>query len=71
MKKFFAAAAFAALPFMLSVNAFAGAPSLFGDGGEIVNTGGEYMPVVYIAIGALALAVLAGIALFIGGKKKR
>lgn len=71
MKKFFAAAASAALPFMLSVSAFAGAPSIFGDGGEAVNTGGDYMPVVYIAIGAFALAVLAGVALFIGGKKKK
>lgn len=71
MKKFFAAAASFAVPFLLSVSAFAGAPSIFGDGGAAVNTGGDYMPVVYIAIGALALAVIAGLALFLGGKKKR
>ncbi len=71
MKKFFALVLSVLTPFALSAVAFAGAPSILGDSGEIVNTGGDYMPVVYIAIGALALAIIAGLLLFLGGKKKR
>ncbi len=71
MKKVLALIISVLTPLVLSVSAFAGAPSILDSESEIINTGGDYMPVVYIAIGALALAVIAGIVLFVGGKKKK
>ena len=70
MKKVFSALCAFVMSFMLSVTAFAGAPVLFEESGEIINTGGEGL---WLMIGAGVLAVLAvgGIIFFFAtGKKK-
>lgn len=69
MKKFVSALCAFAMSFMLSVNAFAGAPVLFEKDG-IVNTGGEGLGLM-IAAGAIGVLALAGIVIFfVTGKKK-
>ena len=69
MKKVFSALCAFVMSFMFSVNAFAGAPVLFEQSGEMVNTGGEGL---WLMIGAGVLAVLAiggMIFFFVSGKK--
>ena len=69
MKKVFSALCAFVMSFMLSVTAFAGAPVLFEESGEIINTGGEGL---WLMIGAGVLAVLAVggiIFFFVSGKK--
>ena len=69
MKKFVSALCAFVMSFMLSVNAFAGAPVLFEQEG-IVNTGGEGLGLM-IAAGAIGVLALAGIVIFfVTGKKK-
>ena len=69
MKKAFSALCAFAMSLMLSVTAFAGAPVLFEQSGEMVNTGGEGL---WLMIGAGVLAVLAiggMVFFFVSGKK--
>ena len=69
MKKVFSAICAFMMSFMLSVTAFAGAPVLFEQSGEMINTGGEGL---WLMIGAGVLAVLAiggMIFFFVSGKK--
>ena len=70
MKKMISALCASVMTFMFSVTAFAGAPSFFEGTDGVINTGGDYMPVVYIAIGAGALVLIGGVVLFFTGKKK-
>ena len=69
MKKVFSAICAFMMSFMRSVTAFAGAPVLFEQSGEMINTGGEGL---WLMIGAGVLAVLAiggMIFFFVSGKK--
>ena len=70
MKKFISAALGAAMPFLLSVTAFAGAPSPFEEFEEMMHTVGDFIIWVYIAGGAAALALIVGIIILVTGKKK-
>ena len=69
MKKVFSALCAFVMSSMISVTAFAGAPVLFEQQGEIINTGGEGLGLM-IAAGALALLAIGGmIYFFVSGKK--
>lgn len=70
MKKIVSMLCAAILSFALSVTSFAGAPVIFEQESEIINTGGEGL---WLMIGAGVLAILAivGIVMFfVTGKKK-
>ena len=70
MKKAFSALCAYVMTFMLSVTAFAGAPSIFEESGEIINTGGEGLWLM-IGAGVLGVLAIAGMVFFfVGGKKK-
>lgn len=69
MKKIFSAVCAFAMSLMLSVTAFAGAPVLFEESGEIINTGGEGLGLM-IGAGVLGVLAIGGMAyFFISGKK--
>lgn len=69
MKKAFSALCAFAMSLMLSVTAFAGAPVLFEESGEIINTGGEGLWLM-IGAGVLGLLAIGGmIFFFVSGKK--
>ena len=71
MKKAFSALCAYVMTLMLSVTAFAGAPSIFEESGEIINTGGEGLWLM-IGAGVLGVLAIAGIVyFFVGGKKKQ
>ncbi len=70
MKKLISAVLCAVMPFLLSVTAYAGAPSPLEGLEELMNTGGDFMIWVYIAGGAAALALIVGIIIIVTGKKK-
>lgn len=70
MKKFISALCASIIAIFSSVTAFAGAPVLFEESSEIINTGGEGL---WLMIGAGVLAVLAVVGIivfFVTGKKK-
>ena len=70
MKKMFSAVCAFVMAFVLSVTAFAGAPDIFEESGEIINTGGEGLGIM-IAAGVAVVLAIAGIVFFIiSGKKK-
>lgn len=69
MKKAFSALCAFLMSLMLSVTAFAGAPVLFEESGEIINTGGEGLWLM-IGAGVLGLLAIGGmIFFFVSGKK--
>lgn len=70
MKKIISAALCVVMTLLLSVTAYAGAPSPFEEFEELMNTGGDFMIWVYIAGGAAALALIVGIIIIVTGKKK-
>lgn len=70
MKRIISALCAFVMAFAFSVTAFAGAPSIFEETGEIINTGGEGLGIM-IAAGAAAVLAIAGIVFFVvSGKKK-
>ena len=54
-----------------AVTAFAGAPVPFEDMDGVINTGGDFMVIMIIAIVAAVLAVVVGILVMFTGKKEK
>lgn len=54
-----------------AVTAFAGAPDPFEGLDGVINTGGDFMTIMIIAIVAAVLAVVVGLLVIFTGKKEK